>query len=351
MNSDGQNAVPITAPSAKMQAELSRLVLEESGVNPEDVDYFEAHGTGTAIGDVVEVTSIADTYTRQTTQKLRIGSVKSNLNHTESTSGLAGLIKVALMIKEKKYVPTVNKNVLNPKLKLEEKQLVVQQTSEPWIKAKGKLRIAALNSFGDGGSNVHLILREATSIQTVEEENVERLNNVLTLSARSKEALHKMAGLYSEWIRDNIEGMDKPFVENLCYSLNERRSQLPHRLALAFGSTTEAAKSLEDYAYESVGWDKLVSYAQVTSNAGKVVFMFGGQGSQWYAMGRQLIECEAVFREAVLTVNNLLKDLGMTWSLIDELMAPEEASRIAENFFAQPATFAVQYATAQLLMS
>ncbi|KAL9968892.1 hypothetical protein ACROYT_G021036 [Oculina patagonica] len=351
MNSDGQNAVPMTAPSAKMQAELSKKVLEQSGVNPEEVDYFEAHGTGTAIGDVVEVTSIADTYTRQTTQKLRIGSVKSNINHTESTSGLAGLIKVALMIKRKKYVPTVNIRVLNPKLKLEEKQLVVQQTSEPWIKAKGKPRIAALNSFGYGGTNVHLILREVPSKQSFQEGKVERLNNVFTLSARSKEALQKMAGLYSKWMRVNVEDMDEPFVENLCYSLNERRSQLPHRLALAFGSTAEASKSLADYADDSVGWDKLVSYAQVTSNDGKLVFMFGGQGSQWYAMGRQLIECEAVFREAILTVNSLLKDLGMTWSLIDELMAPEDVSRISENFFAQPATFAVQYATAQLLMS
>ncbi|XP_078372526.1 mycocerosic acid synthase-like isoform X4 [Oculina patagonica] len=354
INSDGRNAVPIMAPSAKIQAELSKKVLVQSGVNPEDVDYFEAHGTGTAIADVVEVASIADTYTRRTaksTQKLKIGSVKSNVNHTESTSGLAGLIKVALMIKKKKFVPTINIHVLNPKLKLEERGLIVQQISEPWIKANGKPRIAALNSFGYGGSNVHLIVREATPKNIFEERNVGRLNNVLTLTARSKEALQKMAELYSEWIRDNVEDTDKPFVENLCYSLNERRSQHPHRLALAFGSTAEASKSLADYADNSVGWDKLVSYAQAHSNDGKLVFMFGGQGSQWYAMGRQLIECEAVFREAVLTVSNLLTDFGMTWSLIDELMAPEDVSRMSENFFAQPATFAVQYATAQLLMS
>ena len=354
MNSDGQNAMPMTAPSAKMQAELSKRVLEQSEVNPEDVDFFEAHGTGTAIGDVVEVNSIAEIYARQTApsiQKLRIGSVKSNLNHTESTSGLAGLVKVALMIKNKKFVPTVNISVLNSKLNLEENGLFVQQTTEPWITEKGKLRIAALNSFGFGGSNVHVILREVTTKQSLDEENVDRLNNILTLSARSKEALQKMARLYSEWIKDNVEDGDKPSVENLCYSLNERRSQFHHRLALAFGSCVEASKSLADYANDSVGWDRMVSYAQVNSSDGKLVFMFGGQGSQWYAMGRQLIECETVFREAVLAVSNLLRDLGVTWSLMDELMAPEDVSRISENLFAQPATFAVQYATAQLLMS
>ena len=354
MNSDGQNAVPMTAPSAKMQAELSRRVLEQSGVNPEDVDFFEAHGTGTAIGDVVEVNSIAETYTRLTTkstQKLRIGSVKSNLNHTESTSGLAGLIKVALMIKRRKYVPTVNINVLNPKLKLEENGFLVQRNTEPWITEKGKPRIAALNSFGFGGSNVHVILREVSSKQCSSEASVSRLNNVLTLSARSREALQTIARLYSNWMNDNKEDMDESFVVNLCYSLNERRSQFPHRLAVAFGSPGEASKSLADFADDSVGWDKLLSYAEVNSNDGKLVFMFGGQGSQWYAMGRQLIECEAVFREAVVTVSNILKNMGLTWSLVEELMAPEDISRIADNVIAQPATFAVQYATAQLLKS
>ncbi|KAL9970373.1 hypothetical protein ACROYT_G022737 [Oculina patagonica] len=355
MNNDGQNAVPMTAPSAKLQAELSKSVLEQSGVNPEDVGYFEAHGTGTAVGDVVEVTSIADTYTSgagKPTRMLKVGSVKSNLNHTESTSGLAGLIKVALMIKKKRLVPTVNVHVLNPKLKLEEKGIAVQQTSEPWNTEGEKPRIGALNSFGYGGSNVHVILREVTSqLPCLKEENVENITHVITFSAHSKEALKQMAQLYSKWLQDHLEEIDKPILENLCYSLNERRSQFPHRLALSFASTDEASKALADFANDSVGWDNVVSYSEVTVTDPKHVFMFGGQGSQWYAMGRQLLESEAVFKEAILTVNNLLQEFGETWSLIDELMAPEETSRIAENRIAQPATFAVQYATVQLLMS
>ena len=354
MNSDGQNAVPITAPSAKMQAQLSRSVLEQSGVAAEDVDYFEAHGTGTAIGDVVEVNSIADTYSNlaaNSSRKLRIGSVKSNLNHTESTSGLAGLIKAALMIKNKTFVPTINVKVLNPKLKLEEKGIILQQTRESWKTEKGKPRIAAVNSFGFGGSNVHVILREATATPSFQVENFKRKNNVLTITARSLEALKKLSRLYSRWIKDNAEEMNEHFVENLCFSLNERRSQYPHRLAVAFGPPFEASKSLEAFADDSVGWEKTASYAEVTSSDRKLVFMFGGQGSQWYAMGRQLMECETAFREAILTVSSLLRDMGQTWSLEDELMAPEDISRISENYIAQPATFAVQYATAQLLKS
>ena len=354
MNSDGQNAVPMTAPSTEMQVQLSRWVLEQSGVTAEDVDYLEAHGTGTAVGDLVEVTSLAETYTGRATQsikELRIGSVKSNINHTESTSGLAGLVKAALMIKKKTFVPTVNVQVLNPKLKLKEKGLVLQQTLEPWSKEKGKLRVAAVNSFGFGGSNVHVILREVTSTPNLGVETLRRPNRILTITARSKDALKEMSYLYSEWIKSNAGEMDEHFVDNLCYSLNERRTQNPHRLAIAFGSIAEAAKSLKAFADDSVGWKKFASYAQVTSSDRKLVFMFGGQGSQWYAMGKQLMEYEAVFKEAVLTVSNFLRDLGVTWSLIGELMAPEDVSRIAENCVAQLATFAIQYATAQLLKS
>ncbi|PFX28735.1 uncharacterized protein LOC111325863 [Stylophora pistillata] len=354
MNNDGQNAVPITAPSAKMQAKLSRSVLEQSGVAAEDVDYFEAHGTGTAIGDVVEVNSIADTYSNQaanSSRKLRIGSVKSNLNHTESTSGLAGLIKVALMIRNKTFVPTINVKVLNPKLKLDEKGLILQHTREPWKTEKSKPRIAAVNSFGYGGSNVHAILREAASTPRFECENFVRRGIVLTITARSLEALKKMSHIHSEWIKGNAEETDQHLMVNLCYSFNERRSQYPHRLAIAFGTAFEASKSLKAFADASVGWEKLASYAEVTSSVRKVVFMFGGQGSQWYAMGRQLMECETVFREAILKVSRILKDLGEPWSLEVELMAAEDVSRITESYIAQPATFAVQYATAQLLKS
>ena len=354
MNNDGQDAIPMTAPSSKLQAELARMVLERSGVTAADVGYVEAHGTGTAIGDVIEVTSIAETYTRgntNPTRTLRIGSVKSNLNHTESTSGLAGIIKVALMIKKKMLVPTVNVHTLNPRMKLEEKGIIIQQTSEPWNTENGKPRIAAVNSFGYGGSNVHVILREVITKPTFEEEKVRNRSHILTISARSQEALKKMAGLYSKWLNDGVEDMDSSFVENLCFSMNERRSQFPHRLALSFESISEASKALSGYADGSIGWEKMACYDEVKSSNTKLVFMFGGQGSQWYAMGRQLVEAEPVFKESILTVSRLVQDLGKPWSLIDELMASEDESRIAETFLSQPTTFAIQYASAQLLKS
>ena len=354
MNNDGKNAIPMTAPSSKMQTELSKMVLEKAGVSAEDISYIEAHGTGTAIGDEVEVTSIAETYSRGTTsltRELRIGSVKSNLNHTESTSGLAGLIKVALMIKKRRMVPTVNVQTLNPKLKLRERGLAVQQITEFWNVENGKLRIAAVNSFGYGGSNVHTILQEVPSKETSEGRQSECLNHVLTLSARSREALKEMAKLYSKWICERAAEMDGSFLPDLCYSLSERRSHFQHRLALPFGAFSEASQALQEYASDSMGWDKCACYGEKKSSEARMVFLFGGQGSQWYAMGRQLFTCEPVFRRAILTVNDLVRDLGGPLSLKEELLAQEDKSRIAENSISQPATFAVQYATAQLLLS
>ena len=354
MNSDGQNAIPMTAPSSKMQAELSKMVLERAGVSAEDITYIEAHGTGTAIGDEIEVTSIAETYCRGTTsltRELRIGSVKSNLNHTEATSGLAGLIKVALMIKKRRMVPTVNVQTLNPKLKLRERGLAVQQITEIWNVENGKPRIAAVNSFGYGGSNVHTILQEVPSKETTEGSQSECLNHVLTLSARSQEVLKEMAKLYSKWLCERAPEMDGPFLPNLCYSLNQRRSHFQHRLALVFGAISEASQALQEYASDSMGWDKCVCYGEKKSSDVRIVFLFGGQGSQWYAMGRQLITREPVFRKAILTVSNLVRDLGGSLSLMEELLVQEDKSRISENSISQPATFAVQYATAQLLFS
>ena len=120
---------------------------------------------------------------------------------------------------------------------------------------------------------------------------------------------------------------------------------------LSFGSTDEALKSLRDFANDTIEWDKGFNYGEEKSTDNKLAFIFGGQGLQWHVMGRQLIEDEPVFKEAVLTVDYLLNHFGQTMSLIDELMAPEESSRLGENCIAQPATFAVQYAIAQLLMS
>ena len=352
MNNDGQTAVPITAPSSQTQAELSQQVLEESGLDADDIEYIEAHGTGTAIGDVVEVKSVSKTYCSKASgnsRVLRIGSVKSNLNHTESASGLAGLTKVALMLKNKTFVPTINITTLNPKLKLPEKGIRVQDVCEPWIKQGEKPRTAALNSFGYGGSNVHAILQEYQEIKSNSEKPSSRENLVLTLSAHSESALQDMAQKHAIWLKDNPEQEEAKSA--ICWSLNTRRSQYTHRLAVVSETLQEASDLLELFGHNKKGWEDQVSVGKATTQHFKTVFVFGGQGANWNGMGRQLIKCEPLFQQIISKISSMIQGLGETWSLEDELHCQENISKLKGNIIGQPATFAIQYATAMLLES
>lgn len=352
MNNDGQSAVPITAPSAKTQADLSQKVLEQSGLNAHDIEYLEAHGTGTAIGDVVEMKSVAKTYCNSASGNhriLRVGSVKSNLNHTESASGLAGLIKVALMLKNKTLVPTVNIHTLNPKLKLADKGIKVQDVCEPWIKQGGNPRAAAINSFGYGGSNVHAVLQEHLEVKCISRKESSRENHVLTLSAHSETALHDMAKQHAKWLKANADCEE--LKSDISWSLNTRRSQHPHRLAVVFESLQDAAALLELFAEHKKGWEDHLSQGKCISQQSRSVFVFGGQGANWTGMGRQLINREPHFRRTISEISSIIQVLGETWSLENELLWQENTSNILGNIIGQPATFAIQYATAKLLES
>ena len=352
MNNDGQTAVPITAPSSQTQAELSQQVLEESGLDADDIEYIEAHGTGTAIGDVVEVKSVSKTYCSKASgnsRVLRIGSVKSNLNHTESASGLAGLTKVALMLKNKTFVPTINITTLNPKLKLPEKGIRVQDVCEPWIKQGEKPRTAALNSFGYGGSNVHAILQEFQEIKSNSENLSCRENLVLTLSAHSESALQDMAKKHAIWLKDNPQ--HEKAKSAICWSLNTRRSQYTHRLAVVSETLQEASNLLELFGHNKKGWEDHVAVGKTTTQHARAVFVFGGQGANWNGMGRQLIKCEPLFQQIISKISSMIQGLGETWSLEDELHCQENISKLKGNIIGQPASFAIQYATAMLLES
>lgn len=352
MNNDGQTAVPITAPSSQTQAELSQQVLEESGLDADDIEYLEAHGTGTAIGDVVEVKSVSKTYCSKASgnsRVLRIGSVKSNLNHTESASGLAGLTKVALMLKNKTFVPTINITTLNPKLKLPEKGIRVQDVCEPWIKQGEKPRTAALNSFGYGGSNVHAILQEYQEIKSSAENLSCRENLVLTLSAHSESALQDMAKKHAMWLKNNPHHEEAKSA--ICWSLNTRRSQYTHRLAVVSETLQEASNLLELFGHNRRGWEDHVAVGKTTTQHSRVVFVFGGQGANWNGMGRQLIKYEPLFQQIISKISSMIQALGETWSLEDELHCQENTSKLNGNIIGQPATFAIQYATATLLES
>ncbi|XP_031568280.1 uncharacterized protein LOC116302983 isoform X2 [Actinia tenebrosa] len=355
MNNDGQNAVPITAPSPKTQAELSKSVLEETGLDAADIEYVEAHGTGTAIGDFVEASSIASTYCDKNTisqRILRVGSVKSNLNHTESASGLAGLIKVSLMIKRGMFLPTINIKNLNPRLKLTDKGMIVQEALEEWKTAQGKRRTAALSSYGYGGSNVHAILREVLQEKKPKQTTCDQITKdcfILTLSAPSEDGLVNVVKHFEPWLREQPETSE--FKLNLSYSLIERRSHHEQRLAVVFNTLSDAADSLCSFANKTLRKESHIISGAANNNSQNLLFVFGGQGTNWSGMGREVMHSEPIFNEAIVKIDKIVKDAGEKWSLIEELSLNEKETRVKGTIVGEVATFAIQYATSKLLES
>ena len=350
MNNDGQTAIPITAPSEATQTALFQRVLEESGLSKDDVQYVEAHGTGTAVGDVVEMGSLSAVYGNSSKRILRVGSVKSNVNHTESTAGLAGLIKTCMMIKNAQFVPTINVHEVKPQLKMSERKMMVQLLKEQWKTENGKPRVAALSSYGFGGTNAHLILREVTQIPRPVIPSRSIVNRVITLSATSKPALKDMASKFSQFLATKPDD-DELLKDNICYSFNERYTVHSHRLALSFRSLKQAANALEMFANEENGWEDKVATGDTTKASKKMVFLYGGQGAQWYGMAKEMLIYEPKFRESIEQIDSLLKRYRVPWSLMTELNKPEESSRLNENPVGQTALFAVHVALTELLKS
>lgn len=350
LNNDGQNAIPMTAPSDKMQSELARRVLQESGLSKDDIQYVEAHGTGTAVGDVVEMRSVSNVYGNNPARVLRVGSVKSNINHTESTAGLAGLIKVCLMIKHGYFVPTVNVHELKPQLMISERKMMVQVKLEPWETGKGKQRTAAICCYGFGGANGHAIVREIDQLSLPVIHARNRVSRIMTLSARSREALKMMAKRFSSWFELKPDN-DELLKDNICYTLNNRRTVHPHRLAVTFHSFNQAANVLRMFADDIPGWHKLASVGDTNVPVNKLAFLYGGQGARWYGMANEMIQHEQIFRESIGKIDNVLQSLGVTWRLTEELTKSENLSRIQENPIGQTALFAVHYSITELLKS
>jgi 3-oxoacyl-(acyl-carrier-protein) synthase len=351
LNNDGQTAIPMTAPSDKMQAELARRVLKESGLRKTDIQYVETHGTGTAVGDVVEMRSVSEVYANTSSRVLRIGSVKSNINHTESTAGLAGLIKVCLMIKNGYFVPTVNIQEQKPQLKIAERNMIVQTKLEPWSAIDDKPKTAAVCSYGYGGANAHVIVQEVQSTQSTESCPRKREAWILTLSARSREALRIMAERFSEWLEQEPDD-DCILKEDICYTLNNRRSVLSHRLALSFCSFKQAANLLKLFSNDSPGWQKFIAVNDNPTSVKKLAFIYGGQGNCWYAMASELMKNEKKFQESIQQIDEILAKLQIPWRLMETLGKSELASsQIEGNPIAQMALFGVHYGMTQLLKS
>ena len=339
VNQDGRSS-GVTAPNGLAQRDVLRRALESSGIEPQQVGYIEAHGTGTRLGDPIEVEALAEVYGRETGTPVYLGSSKTNIGHAEAAAGIAGLIKAVLAVDRAAIPPNVHFDQLNPYISFEGTTFAVPTGLVPWPDA-GDQRVAGVSSFGFSGTNAHLIVSSAPTRNEPAEDGRRPLS-VLALSAKSEPALVELARRYG----DRLSTTTTPLAD-LCYSANTGRSPFRHRLAAVGASRQQIADQLADFV------DGLPGDEPVTGQGkdADVVFLFTGQGPQRVGMARALYEAQPTFRAILDHCDDVLRPL-LEMPLLSVLHpADPGSSPINDTTYAQPALFAVEYATAQLWRS
>jgi acyl transferase domain-containing protein len=340
-NNDGARKVGFTAPGVEGQARVIRAALATADVGPEDISYLEAHGTGTALGDPVEVAALTEAF-RGTGRRgyCAIGSVKTNIGHLDAAAGIAGLIKVVLMLKHRELVPSLHFERQNPRIRFEDTPFYVATRRMPWS-SNGQPRRAGVSSFGIGGTNAHVVLQEAPPAAV---DARAPQPEVLVLSARTETALERATDALAAHLNDNP---DLPLAD-VAFTLRAGRRPFAHRRAVVCRDPAEGARALLDRDPQRV-------WTGVGEEGRPVAFLFSGQGAQHVGMARGLYEAEPAFRADVDACCRLLEPiLGLD---LRSLMYPpagqtETAARcLGETRFSQPALFTVEHALARLWMS
>ncbi|WP_103546713.1 non-ribosomal peptide synthetase/type I polyketide synthase [Streptomyces sp. B226SN101] len=349
VNQDGHTN-GITVPNADAQVDLIRRVCAEAGITPGDLQYMEAHGTSTPVGDPIEANALARALAigRAPGARAYVGSVKTNIGHTESAAGIAGLIKTVLSIQHRTVPPHINLENLNPAIDPATLPYEIPTRPTAWPAHEGPAR-AGVNSFGFGGTNAHVVLEEAPPPlpKTGAAPPAGRPWSILPLSARNPDALVELAA----GIRGELAGDNGPAValDDLGHTLAHRRQHLPERLSVVYCTRASLDEALAAHG-RGEPHPRVVHGRARESADRRLVWVFTGMGPQWWGMGRQLLAEEPVFREAVEACDRALREFA-DWSLIEELTADESVSRMSETWLAQPANFAVQVALAALWRS
>ncbi len=342
INQDGRSN-GITAPNGPAQEAVIRRALANAEANPSEIGYVELHGTGTSLGDPIEAEALGNVLAqgRNLDDRCAVGSVKTNIGHLEAAAGIAGIIKVALSLHHRQIPASLHFQEPNPYIPLEKLPLTVQTFLEPWPDSK----LAGASSFGFGGTNAHVILEAAPPVVTPtrSDEDSDRSCYVLPLSAKSPDALKSLAQSYVNYL-NGIDPDPMSFYD-LCYTASVRRSHHEHRLAILLRNKADLS-GLEAFCKGKTTAEISVGQRKRNRNP-KVVFVFPGQGPQWWAMGRELWHQEPIFR-SVLEQCDVLLHPYVKWSLTKELLADEGQSRLNETEIAQPALFALQIALVSL---
>lgn len=345
INQDGHSN-GLTAPNVLSQQAVLRQALQNARIQAEEVSYVETHGTGTPLGDPIEVEALAAVYGHKAQGRtVTLGAVKTNIGHMEAASGMVGVIKAILALQHQEIPPNLHFQTLNPNISFKQTPFVLPLTRQSW-KAGEKPRYAGVSSFGFGGTNAHVILAEAALQNPAEAMGKDERTPflLLPLSARSAYSLHALASSYEQVIASATENT----LPAIVYNAGEKRSHHSFRLAVCGHSAQELTAGLSAFLQgnERTG----LSSGQVEATfKPSLVFVFPGQGSQWTGMGRQLLQHESVFREMLERCEEAMRPY-ISWSLLD-ILRGQESSEFERVDVIQPMLFAIQVALVALWRS
>lgn len=346
VNQDGQSN-GLTAPNGPSQEAVIQAALQNAKVSPDEINYIETHGTGTPLGDPIEIHAIRNVLAkgRAPETPLLIGAVKSNMGHLEAAAGIAGLIKTTLALHHQFLPANLHFRELNPAIRLEGAPLHFVSENQKWTSENEKPRLAGISSFGFGGTNAHLILGEAPQALSATAET-KREHHIFNLSAKTSAALRSMAVHSLHYLENNPEAS----LASVCHTQNQHRSHFRHRLAIVGENISDLQTQLQSFLH---GEDEEIHSVQIPRNPQhKVGFVFSGQGCQYLGMGKALYESQPHFREVIDQCSQALH--GLLDRPLDQLLyadLPDNAELLSRSEYLQPAIGSVQYAIASLWKS
>ncbi|MBO1361880.1 SDR family NAD(P)-dependent oxidoreductase [Acetobacter sacchari] len=348
INQDGRT-LSLTMPSEDAQSALIHEVAERAGIDLSQIGYMEAHGTGTPVGDPIEVNALGKAIGthRPREAPLVIGSLKANIGHLEAAAGVAGFIKALLCLRYGVAPPQANLSALNPLIPFEELGILVSRDGLTPLSGVTGALYAGVNSFGYGGTNAVALLRAPIGSEETfasEESFVARPSDrlILPLSAMGDASLKALAQSYADLLSD-----ENVSAEDVCFSSAVHRTRLQNQAVILGRDREHLLSSLNELALGMGSRDVIVGRRQLPAEQ-KIVFVFSGMGSQWKGMGRHLLSgLPEVVSNRLAQVDVCFTRLA-GWSILGAIREPDEISRIDETEVAQPAIFFVQVALVEL---
>lgn len=346
INNDGEDKAGFTAPSVLGQIACIKEAKARAQINSEDIGYIEAHGTGTLLGDPIEITALSKGYDYDHHKKnnyCALGSVKANIGHTDVASGVAGFIKLVMTVHKKTLPPQIHFSSINEKINLKQSPFYINSDAKPWESLSK--RLGAVHSLGFGGTNAHVILEEAPTVKTTESKP----NNVFLLSAKTPYSLDAIKAELQNHLANQLKDSEiEKTLADIAYTLQIGRKHFQHRMAIAYSGYDDLLKRLSEHHNKPVVSD------EVDSSKGRIIFGFSGQGTQYANMASNLYESHPLFKHIVddccEKIQSSLK-LDLRTILFPKSHRIKKATDMLSNtLYAQPALFIIEYALAQLLI-